>query len=155
MKEEHIESKELITKTDAENDKIKDKTVYLITWLISNVLSVAIPIGAIAIIGMAKVDGSFNIKENYSEMLMCTISICMNIILQLNYKDYNINESISRLIRLITIGALVTASISYGVTKTLLPDGINIEYVFGFSVGIMVLVFLIGFICECNRKRGL
>lgn len=144
--------KVLMSQKDIKSAK-KERQTYLLTWLLSNILSVAFPIGAIALVGYFQINGKFNIKENYSEMLMATISISMNIMLQLNSKDYNIEEYVNRFIRLIAIGILVTASLSYGIAKALVPNIINIDVVFKFSTIIMGLTFLIGFICEINRKR--
>lgn len=153
MNQGHNQTNNLITQMDVENTRVKNKTIYVLTWLISNGLSIALPIGAVVVIGIFSKGIDLNFKENYAEMLMGTICLCMNIISQLNSADYAISESVIRLIRLITIGTLATASISYGVSRTLSIDVINLEYVFNFSIGIMILTFFIGFICECNRKK--
>lgn len=153
MNQLYNETNKLMTKVDVEKDRAKNKTIYVLTWLISNVLSIALPIGAVVVIGIFSKDKNLDFRENYAEMLMGTICLCMNIISQLNSKDYAISENVIRLIRLITIGTLAIASISYGASKTLSIDIINLKYVFNFSIVIMILTFLIGFICECNRKK--
>lgn len=54
-------------------------------------------------------------KEQYAEMLMVTISISMDLIIHLNSKSYNIHESGNTLIRVVTVGIIVLASLAYGI----------------------------------------
>lgn len=151
---EQNKSKELISIIDIETDKAKNKVADIISWIFSNLFALIFPIGAVFFIEMFEKKGEFNFQNNYSEMLMVAISMCTNLVIQLNIKSYKINESINTLIRIITVGILVMSSLAYGISKTIPENELNIMPVFKISIALLIGAFIIGLICELRKKEG-
>lgn len=151
---EQNKSKELISIIDIETDKAKNKFADIISWICSNLFALIFPVGAVFFIEMFEKKGEFNFQNNYSEMLMVAISMCTNLVIQLNIKSYKINESINTLIRIITVGILVMSSLAYGISKTIPENELNIAPVFKISIVLLIGIFIIGIICEARKKEG-
>lgn len=124
-----------------------------ISWLFSNLFSLIIPVSVIFLIECFEKNGSFNFKNSYSEMLMVTISINMNLIIQLNSKDYKTGEVANTLIRVITVGVLVIASLAYGISKTIPENELNINPVFTIAIILVIYAFIVGAACESTKKE--
>ncbi len=145
-------SEELISPMDIETDKFKNKFANIISWCCSNLFSLLFPVGAVFFIEFFEKEGKFDFKGNYPEMLMVAISICTNLVIQLNKKSYKINESVKTLIRIITVGILVLSSLAYGISKTIPQNELNIMPVFNISLVLLIVSFFIGVICEIKKK---
>lgn len=152
MKED--EPKELISQMDMETDKARIKIADIASWFFSNLFALLFPIGAVFFIEVFETEGEFDFKSNYSEMLMVAISMCTNLVIQLNSKSYKINRSINTLIRIITVGILVLSSLAYGISKTIPENELNISPVFKISLALLIASFIIGIICEVRKKEG-
>lgn len=122
MREENKQSNALANKIDIEAEIVRDKVANLLSWFFSNLFSLLFPVGAVFLVESFEKSGNFDFKTNYSEMLMVTISICMNLIIQLNSKDYKTKQTSNTLIRVITVGMIVISSLAYGISKTI-PEG--------------------------------
>ena len=85
---------------------------------------------------------------------MVTISICMNLIIQLNSKDYKTKQTSNTLIRVITVGMIVISSLAYGISKTIPEGELEIDPVFNISVILLICAFVIGLACEYKKKEG-
>lgn len=148
------ETKELLSPMDIVVDKARNKAADILSWFFSNMFSLLFPIGAVLFIEMFEKGGKFDFKSNYSEMLMVAISMCTNLIIQLNFKSYKINESINTLIRIITIGILVMSSLAYGISKTIPENELDINTVFVISLVLLIISFVIGIGCEFKKREG-
>ena len=151
MKED--KSKELLSQIDIATDKARNKFANIISWCCSNLFSLLFPVGAVFFIEIFEKKGKFDFKDNYSEMLMVAISMCTNLVIQLNSKSYKISESIKTLIRIITVGILVMSSLAYGISKTIPENEINIIQVYKISLVLLIGSFVIGMICEIRKKE--
>lgn len=151
---EEDKSKDLLSPIDIETDKARNKVADIISWFFSNLFSLLFPIGAVFFIEIFEKKGEFDFGSNYSEMLMVAISMCTNLVIQLNFKSYKINESINTLIRIITVGILVMSSLAYGISKTIPENELDITPVFNISLALLIGAFIIGIICEIWKKEG-
>lgn len=151
---EEDKSKELLSPIDIETDKAINKAADTISWFFSNLFALLFPIGAVFFIETFEKNGSFDFKNNYSEMLMVAISMCTNLVIQLNVKSYKINESANTLVRIITIGILVMSSLAYGIAKTIPENELNITSVFIIALVLLIVSFIIGVGCEIRKKGG-
>lgn len=86
-------------------------------------------------------------------MLMVTISICMNLLIQLNSKNYKTKQSSNTLIRVITVGMIVFSSLAYGVSKTIPEADLDINKTFAIAAILLGTAFAIGFACELKKKE--
>lgn len=153
MKEENKQSNGLLSQIDIETELFRNKVANMFSWFFSNLFSLLFPVGAVFLVESFEKSGKFNFKTNYSEMLMVTISICMNLIIQLNSKDYKTKEASNTLIRVITVGMLVVSSLAYGISKTIPEKELNIEPVFKIATILLITSFVIGLICEYKKKE--
>lgn len=147
------ERNELMCQNDAKAEKLKNKFARMLSWGFSNFSSVLFPIAAVLFAQTFKINGKFEIKDNYAELLIVAISICTNLIMQLNSKEYNIENSVLTFIRVVVVGILVVISLAYGASKTISENEMNIDYVFWFSIFMFIFSFVIGMACECRRQR--
>ncbi len=145
-------SKDLINQNHIKADKYRKIFANVSSWLFSNLFAVVFPIGAIFFIETFKTNGHFSFMDNYSEMLMVSISICVNIIMQLNKNEYNINEYFITFIRVITTGILVVSSLAYGISKTIPQNDLDLKIVFGWSIILFIITFILGIACEFKKK---
>ena len=153
MKEDKV-AKELLSPMDLAVDKARNKVADILSWIFSNIFALLFPVGAVFFIETFEKRGSFDFRSNYSEMLMVVISMCTNLIIQLNFKTYKISESINTLIRIITVGILVMSSLAYGISKTIPESDIDIIPVFSIAIVLLLLTFIIGIGCEIRKKEG-
>ena len=153
MKEDN-KSKELINQLDMDSDTLKEKAASTASWFFSNLFSLLFPIGAVFLLENFEKNGHFSIKEQYAEMLMVTISISMDLIIHLNSKSYNINESGNILIRVVTVGIIVLASLAYGISKTIPEGELEVISVFQIALILLITAFVIGIACELTKKGG-
>lgn len=154
MREENKQSNALANKIDIETEIVRDKVANLLSWFFSNLFSLLFPVGAVFLVESFEKSGNFDFKTNYSEMLMVTISICMNLIIQLNSKDYKTKQTSNTLIRVITVGMIVISSLAYGISKTIPEGELEIDPVFNISVILLICAFVIGLACEYKKKEG-
>ena len=145
--------KEISTQMDIATAKVKNKLANIISWCFSNLFSLLFPVGAILFIENFEKNGNFDFKNSYSEMLMVAISMCTNLVIQLNSKSYKISESIKTLIRIITVGILVMSSLAYGISKTIPESEINIIPVYNISLALLISSFVLGIICEIKKRE--
>ena len=151
---EKNKSQELISQMDIETDKTRNKVADILSWFFSNLFSLLFPVGAVFFIEIFEKSGTFDFKSNYSEMLMVAISMCTNLIIQLNNKTYKISESLNTLIRIITTGILVMSSLAYGISKTIPESELAITSVYKISKWLLIVSFVIGLICEIRKKES-
>lgn len=154
MKKENKKSHELLNSIDIETELIRNKISNMLSWFFSNLFSLLFPVGAIFLVECFKKNGNFDIITSYSEMLMVTISICMNLLIQLNTKDYKTKESSNTLIRVVTVGILVISSLAYGISKTISENNLKEGAVFSISLILLITSFIIGLACEYKKKAG-
>ena len=145
-------SKELLTSMDIAIYKIKNKFADIISWCCSNLFALLFPVGAVFFIESFEKKGNFDFQSNYSEMLMVAISMCTDLVIKLNNKSYEMNESTKTLIRITTVGILVLSSLAYGISKTIPQNELNITPVFNISLVLLAVSFIIGGICEVKKK---
>lgn len=152
MEEERNNTVALKKKKDADSDRFKNILAHLASWFSSNFFALAFPVGAVWLVNQFNSQRNFDLRESYTEMLMITISICMNLVIELNSKEYDIEEGKQVLLRIIAVGLLVFASLAYGISKTTPEVHLIVDTVFIFSCAVFVLAFIIGLICEYFKK---
>lgn len=131
---------------------IKKKMFYTLNWLISNFLSLAIPIMAILLSeAFKKCDSQFDLRKNYEEVLMVSISISLNLIVQLSSKEYNISENVLVFIKTALATILVLVSLAFGIAN-ILGDAICLNNIIFFSSIMFSFVLVIGLGCGLKKK---